>query len=160
VLDALENIDAYRKFGPEARFIATQLDLNKAHFLEWADRVGIDGTTSASATLRDEHHPMLDDPAIGKLVQRSLLCMKERLEQSETAMNFLGLADLDDDTMLPLLTNNSGSGSGSGGGGRATTASRTHKGANPFKSPHPVAASRKTKLGWAFLVKVSMATLC
>ncbi len=48
-----------------------------------------------------------------------------------------------DDMTLPLLTSNSGAGG-------AKTASRTHKGANLFKSLHPQAATRKTKLGWAF----------
>jgi hypothetical protein len=59
-------------------------------------------------------------------------------------MKGLDLADLaDNDTMLPLLTSSSTAGG-------EKTASRTHKSANPFKSLHPVTASRETKLGWAF----------
>jgi hypothetical protein len=141
VLAALDKIESYRKIGSESHFIAEQLALNKAHFLQLADRAGIDFATPSSAKLRAEHRPKLDDPVIVKLVDRSLRRMKERLDPTEAALKDLDLADLDDDdAMLPLPTSTSAAGG-------AKSASRTHKSANPFKSLHPIAASRKTKLG-------------
>jgi hypothetical protein len=139
VLDALEKIDAYRKFGDESSFAATQLALNQAHFRQWCDRVGIE-IAATTAKLRAEHHPKLDDPAVSKLVQRTLQCMKARLDPSEAALKDIDLADVDDDTMLPLLAGDSISGFGAGASPR--TASQTRKRAN--------LTSRKAKLRWAF----------
>ncbi len=148
VLDALEKIDAYRKFGDESRFITTQLELNKAHFRQWADRVGIADTTSAAGAVkpRTEHHPKLDDPVVCKLVHRTLECMNERLNPSEKTLKDLDMADIDDEILLPSLTGDSAGG--------AKMAARTQRSANPLKSLHSVTAaattSRKTKLRWAF----------
>jgi hypothetical protein len=153
VLEALEKVDAYRKFGDESRFITTQLELNKAHFRQWADRVGIADPTSAAgaAKPRAEHHPKLDDPVIYKLVKRTLECMNERLNPSEKTLKDLDMADIDDDILLPPLTT---SGNTAGAAGGAKMAARTRKSANPFKSLHSVTAagttSRRTKLKWAF----------
>jgi hypothetical protein len=75
VPDAPVKIDSYRKFGSESRFVVARLNLDKALFKAWAERVGLTGDA-----LRAERHPKLADPAI------TLLCMEERFGLIETAL--------------------------------------------------------------------------
>ncbi len=134
VLAALENVDAYRKFGQDSRFIATRLELVKTQFREWADRVGLANASAAGPNLSTKHHRRLDDPVMFKLVRSTLLQMKERLDPSETAINRLDLADLDDDELPPLTAD---------GGSNATA-----RGIRASFGILRTGTSRKTKLEW------------
>ncbi len=134
VLAALENVNAYCKFGPESRLIATRLELVKTQFRQWADHVGLAKASAAGPDLSTKHHRRLDDPVMFKLVRSTLLQMNERLDPSETAINRLDLANLEDDE-LPPPTADDGS-------------DATARGIMASFGIRRTVTSHKTKLGW------------
>lgn len=88
--DAIEQIDTYKNFGLESRFIKARFELSKQIFRKWANDVGItDGDMSQS------HHPCLDNPAIASVVRDTLVSIGELFHvtvNSSLALR-LGLTD-------------------------------------------------------------------
>jgi hypothetical protein len=150
-VEVLEKVDAYRNFGAESRLALTRLDINKAIFKDWADRVGLTAAVAGTANVSPDtarhatprpHHPLLEDPAVGPLVQRTLACIRDIFSATDISLSKLDLL-LDMDSEVSLSP-----------GADATVVQKALlRGLKPLEAAKKrplMLAAKKAKLGWAW----------
>ncbi len=149
-VEVLEKVDAYKNFGAESRIAMTRLDMNKAIFKDWADCVGLTTPLAGAANVASDashrakqrrYHPLLDDPTVGPLVQRTLACIRDIFSAADVSRSKLDqLLEIDGDMLL------------SPSGNMAVEAKALLRGVKPLEAAtkrRPMLAAKKAKLGWA-----------
>lgn len=121
---AIEQIDTYKNFGIESRYTTVQFELSKRIFQSWADNVGINGTT-----MRESHHPYLDNPSTASVVKQTLLSIGEIFDIT---------VDTSPTQQLDLIDNNQSS--------SATAFGSSQK--NSTRHYSSQASSKRDKIGW------------
>lgn len=124
--DAIEQIDTYKKFGFESRYITAQFELNKQIFQIWANNVGICDTT-----MQGSHHPNLNNVEIASIVKKTLLSIREIFD---------GTVDASSNLRLELVNDNLFSSTNVPG-------SLSKRPINLNQSQ--ISTSKRSKIGWA-----------
>ena len=77
-LDAVDRVDAYRKYEAESKELWSLFDANKVIFRDWAGRVGL-----SSEGLQDPHDSRLDDEEMAKAVCGVLYVIQSILDKAD-----------------------------------------------------------------------------
>jgi hypothetical protein len=138
--DVLKKVESYNNSGSESRLLSTRFDINKAIFRNWAKRVGI---ISGHALNETKHHPLLDDVDVSQLVLRTLVCISDIFNATETSRSSIDLLS-DFDRVTPLLHSAE----------RKAALTKQRGGGDDklshSKKLHSTLSARKAKFGWAW----------
>jgi hypothetical protein len=90
-LVAIEQVDSYRKFGVESRYITARFDADKILFERWASGVGI-----VEGKLKEVHHVQLDDVTTAAAVRRILSSIHEIFSLTDSTASKLQFQAIND----------------------------------------------------------------
>ncbi len=133
-LDALDRVDTYRTFGPDAHLMSLCFEADKLRFRRWLQAVGI-----VNCRLIDTHNQLLQDPAVKPLVYDIVSHMCRIWAAGSGQPSAFDISDLGKADTIPA-------GSGVCGGSGEDNIS---KGQKPFNTTRTAQASKRTKIGWA-----------
>jgi hypothetical protein len=133
-LDVLNKVDAYKTFSSDSRSLSLCFEADKQRFCRWLNDVGF-----VNGRLKDDHHPLLDDPVLKPLVHKILSRMCNIWSTGSAMLSAMELADLDTTGTLSHIA----------------TGSLAQK---PQKSSKPIKASKRVKVGWALGGKAKFIT--
>lgn len=77
-IEVVDKIESFTNFEPETRYAVTRFKSDKILLQRWADAVGV-----VDGQLKDEHHTLLDDPAIQSMVKEILFSIYEIFQEAE-----------------------------------------------------------------------------
>lgn len=98
--DAIEQIDTYKNYGVESRYIKAQFDLSKQIFRSWAEDVGITDIDIS----QESYHPYLDDPEKASVVRDTLMIIRDIFDVTANSSLALRLG-LTDNNLLSSSSN-------------------------------------------------------
>jgi hypothetical protein len=134
-VDALDKVDAYRSFGFDSHALSLCFEADRHRFSRWLEAVGI-----VNGHVKDEHHPLLDDPTLKPLLYKILSCVCSIWGVGGATLAAFDVTDLDSADAHP---------GGGGGDGKLMKA---------LNSAKPRHASKRAKIGWALGGKTKLVT--
>jgi hypothetical protein len=126
-LDVLDKVDAYKSFGSDSQVMSLCFDADRYRFSRWLQAVGI-----VNGRLEDDHHPLLDDPALQPLLYNILSCVCSIWGVGSATLGALDAANLDRaDTFL------------------SCDAGKPMKAQKMLNASQSRLGAKKVKIGWA-----------